>query len=135
MATTRYHGKNGRIALAASGTGNRTTVASINAWTLNKSVDYAEVTSFGDANKTYVAGLPDLSGTASGFWDSADTAMLTASDSTAGVPMILYPSTTAGISYFYGDGFIDYSINVPVSGAVTFTANFKAAGSWSRTGL
>lgn len=131
MATTRYHGKAGRVALAASGTGNKSTVASIASWNLNKATDYAEVTSFGDTNKTYVAGLPDVSGTISGFFDSADTAMLTASETTAGFPMVLYPSTNASSIYHYGDAFIDFQITVPVSGAVSITGNFKAAGSWS----
>ena len=94
--------------------------------------DKVEVTSFGDANKTYVQGLKDLTGTLSGFWDETDTKMFNAADSTTGCKLYLYPSSDAISKYFYGPAWLDASINVGVNGAVTMSGNFSANGSWGQ---
>jgi hypothetical protein len=127
----RYHGRKGDVKISTSGTGNASTIA-LTEWTLNMATDKVEVTSFGDANKTYVQGLKDLTGTLSGVWDSAVDSLFTASDSTDGLKMYLYPSTDAATKYWYGPAWLDASVNVSVSGAVTIAGNFVANGSWGR---
>ena len=94
--------------------------------------DKEEVTSFGDPNKTYVIGLKDVQGTLSAFWDSASDALFDAADSADGLKLYLYPASTAATIYFYGPAFLDASIDVPVSGAVTVSGNFVASGAWGR---
>ena len=131
MATTRYHGKSGRIAVSSTGTGSKTTVASMSGWKLSKKTDKAEVTSFGDSNKVYVQGLPDVSGTLTGWFDTADSAMLTASESADGANLILYQSTNAAGFYHYGPAWLDYDIDCSVSGPIAISVSFVAAGSWS----
>jgi hypothetical protein len=46
--------------------------------------------------------------------------------------MYLYPSTDAATKYWYGPAWLDASVNVSVSGAVTIAGNFVANGSWGR---
>jgi hypothetical protein len=94
--------------------------------------DKVEVTAFGDTNKVYVQGLRDIKGTISGFWDSADDSLFDASESADGMKLYLYPASTAPTIYFYGPAFLDASIAVSVTGAVTVTGNFAANGAWSR---
>jgi hypothetical protein len=101
-------------------------------WTLNMTTDKTEVTSFGDANKTYVQGLKDLAGTLSGFWDSANDALFDAADSADGVRLYLYPSADAPTIYWYGPAWLDASISVGVGGAVSVSGSFVANGSWGR---
>lgn len=128
----RYHGKKGKVYMSTSGTGNAVAVASLSSWSIDQSTDKAETTAFGDANKTYVQGLPDISGSLSGFFDDADTTLFSGSGSADGVKMYLYPSTDAPSVYWYGPAWVDYSIEVGVGDAVSLSADFAANGSWGR---
>lgn len=128
----RYHGKSGVVYGSTSASGDAVQLASLSAWSLDMSTDKQEVTAFGDANKTYVQGLRDIKGTISGFWDSADDSLFDASESTDGLKLYLYPSSTASSIYFYGPAFIDASINVTAGGAVSVSGNFVASGAWGR---
>jgi hypothetical protein len=94
--------------------------------------DKVEVTSFLDANKTYVQGLKDISGSLSGFWEDSQDALFDAADSADGVKVYLYPNNLAPTVYFYGPAWVDASITVGVSAAVAVSANLVANGSWSR---
>jgi hypothetical protein len=128
----RYHGNKGVVYGSVTGTGTAVNMVSLSAWTLDMATDKVEVTAFGDLNKTYVQGLRDIKGTLSGFWDSSDDSLFDASESADGMKLYLYPASTAATIYFYGPAFIDASINVSVSGAVSVSGNFVANGSWSR---
>jgi hypothetical protein len=128
----RYHGNKGVVYGSIVGTGVATNFISLSAWSLDMATDKVEVTSFGDVNKAYVQGLRDIKGTISGFWDSADDSLFDASESADGMKLYLYPASTAPTIYFYGPAFLDASISVSVSGAVTVTGNFAASGAWSR---
>lgn len=125
-----YPGRKGVVYLSTTGSGNATNVIKLNQWTLNRTTDKIEVTAFGDANKTYVQGLPDLQGTFSGFWDDTEAKPFTAASSADGVKLYLYPSADATSKYAYGPAWMDVSIDTSVSGAVTISGNFAANGSW-----
>lgn len=127
----RYHGGKGRVMMSTTAAGAAVAIT-LAGWTLSRTTDRAEVTSFGDANKTYVQGLPDVTGNVNGFADSADDRLFDASESTDGVKMYLYISTDALGIYFYGPAWVDASIEVPVGGAVTMSGSFAANGSWGR---
>lgn len=128
-----YAGRKGVVYLSTTGSGNASSVLKINQWTINRTTDKIEVTAFGDANKTYVQGLPDLQGTFSGFWDDGESKPFTAAASTDGVKMYLYPSSDAPSKYWYGPAWLDVSMDVGVSGAATISASFAANGSWGNT--
>jgi hypothetical protein len=128
----RYHGKGGVVYMSSTGSGTAINVASLSEWTLNMATDKVEVTAFGDANKTYVQGLKDITGSLSGFWEDSQDALFDGADSSDGVKVYLYPSSLAPTVYFYGPAWVDASINVGVNGAVGITANMVANGSWSR---
>ena len=113
-----------------SSTGVATLVIKLNAWTLNLATDKFEVTSFADTNKTYVQGLKDIQGTIGGFWDDTETKPFAGAASSNGVKLYLYPDSTTATKYAYGVAWLDASIETPVNGAVTLSANFAAANSW-----
>lgn len=127
----KYHGRKGVVYISTSGSGEASSI-SLTEWSLNKASDRVDVTSFGDTNKTYVQGLQDLQGSFSGFWDHADTKLFTAADSSDGIKMYLYPSSDASGIYFYGPAWLDASISVSVSGAVSITGTFAANGAWGQ---
>lgn len=128
-----YAGRKGVIYLSTTGSGNASTVIKMNAWTVNRTTDKIEVTAFGDANKTYVQGLPDVQGTFSGFWDDSESKPFTAAGSSDGVKLYLYPSSDSTSKYWYGPAWLDLSMEVGVNGAVSLSGSFAANGSWGNT--
>jgi hypothetical protein len=128
----RYPGRNGVIYLSPTGTGVAVNVISMAQWNLDMSTDKIDVTAFGDANKVSVQGLKNVEGEISGFWDNADDSIFDGADSTDGVKLYLYPSSNAPTFYWYGPAWLDASIEVGVSDAVTVSGSFSAAGSWGR---
>lgn len=106
----------------------------MSAWSISLARDRVEVTAFGDTNKQYVQGLPDVSGTFSGFWDDTEDTMFTAADSADGTKIYLYPdAANAATKYWYGPAFLDISdVTTEVSGAVTAAGTFIAKGNWGR---
>lgn len=128
----RYHGKSGVVYMSTSGSGNASSVAQISSWSIDRATDKAEVTAFGDTNKVYVQGLPDMKGSFSGFWDDTETKIFTGADSTDGVKMYLYPSSNASTAYWYGTAWIDAKMDVGVSDSVKVSVDWVAAGAWSR---
>lgn len=127
----RHAGRYGRVMMSTSAGGVASVVVSLNTWNIDRSTDTTETTSFGDPNKTYVQGLPDVSGSFGGFWDDASTLIFAAAKSSDGVKLYLYPDFVNNPgAYFYGPAWLDASINVEVGGAIGITANFRANGAW-----
>lgn len=134
----RLHGKNGQVEIVD--VSPAVVIASLNKWNLNMGRDYVEVTSFGDTNKEYVPGLPDISGSLGGFLDLSDgspaedgsEALFDAAEGDTPVTLKLTPSTNFATRYWKGLAYLDVSIDVAVNGAVTLAGNFKAAGPWTR---
>lgn len=127
----KYAGRKGRVLIGTT-VGGAAVQVTLAEWSLDMTSDRFEVTSFQDANKVYVQGLKDLSGSFSGFWDHAETTLFDAADASGAVNMYLYPSTDAAGIYWYGTAFIDASISVPVGGAVAISGSFAAASSWGK---
>lgn len=127
----RYHGRKGKVYISTTGTGTAANIGSLSSWSLNMATDKVDVTSFGDANKTYVQGLADLSGSFEGFFDDTTIANLdTARSSSDGIKVYLYPSSDAAGLYWYGPAWLDMSLTDAVGDAVKLSANFVANGSW-----
>jgi hypothetical protein len=133
----RIHGSKGSVELGVS---PPVVIASLNSFNLNMSRDRVDVTAFQDTNKQYVQGLPDISGDYSGFYDagegSPDNGNLVLFDVAEGdsaVVLKLTPSTLASGNYWSGLAFLDASVAVSATGAVTISGSFVAAGPWSRT--
>lgn len=128
-----YHGRKGIVYISTTGSGNAALVLNLTDWSLDMSTDTVEVTSFGDTNKVYVQGLPDISGQFSGFWNDLEDKLFTAAASADGCKIYLYPSADAPTKYFYGPAWLSVSVSTSVSDAVKTTASFVANGAWKRT--
>ena len=125
-----YPGRNGIIYMSSSGTGAASPVLHMSAWSIDRTQDTIETTSFGDPNKTYVPSLPDVQGTISGFWDDAETKIIAGALSSDGVKLYIYPSTNAPSKYAYGPAWISPSFESGVGDAVTVSIDFSANGAW-----
>ena len=131
---SRYHGKTGRIYVSVDASATAEPVVSMSAWSLALPRDRVDVTAFGDANKQKVQGLPDISGSFSGWFDDSEDALYTAADSSDGAKIYLYPDAeNAPLAYWYGTAWIDISeVTAGVAEAVAVSASFEAAGAWQR---
>lgn len=128
MAT--HAGRTGVMYFSTSGSGTATNVIKMNAFTINKTTDKIEVTAFGDANKTYVQGLPDLQVQFSGFWDDTETKPFAGAASSDGIKAYLYPDSTVSSKYAAGPAWLDCSLDTDVAGSVKISGNLAANGSW-----
>lgn len=136
ITNSRLHGNAGQVALAS------VTIASLSKWDLNIAHDDAEVTSFGDTNKSYVRGLPDYKGNIAGAMDFSSSSpndgnspLFDAIEGGAAATLKLVPSSVVAANYWSGSAWLDGSVSVDVKGAVTIGASFKpAASDWDRAG-
>ncbi len=129
---SRYHGGTGVIYLSVTGSGNAIATIALSQWSLDRATDKVDVTAFGDTNKQYVQGLPDIKGAIAGWFDSADDALFDGAASADGIKLYLYPSSLAPTIYHYGPAWLDASIEVDVKGAIGVKGSFVAAGAWGR---
>lgn len=133
MPSVKYHGRRGVVYLSASLAVAASLAGTIRGFTLDLSRDYPEVTEFGDANKTYVVGLPSFQGTLDGFFASDQSPIMSAQASVTGCNIYLYPSQDAPARWVGGPAFLDATIRSAVDQAVVETANFRAQGAWTNS--
>ena len=91
----------------------------MNKWNLDLKRDRADVTSFGDRNKSYVQGLPDIAGSLGGFWDAPNVELFDVALGEEPAFLKLVPSSLDTTYFFSGMAFIDANIDVDSGGAVT----------------
>lgn len=130
----RIHGRNGRVYMNITSGGTAEPIAFLSSWSISFAVDKAEVTAFGDANKVYVAGLPDASGEFSGFYDDATAQTYTAATDGVARKFYLYPSTLTNGQYWWGTVLPDFSVNAAVGGAAEISSSWNAASAIAKVG-
>lgn len=131
---SRHSGRNARVMMAIASGGTAETIPGVNHWTLAATTGRTPVTAFGDANVTYVTQLPDASGTFGGWWDDTSKATYTAALDGVKRKAYFYEDIVANPTlYLFGEVFPDFSQDVPVDGAVSFTASWAAAGPMIKT--
>jgi hypothetical protein len=135
MAAGRKHGSGGEIRMDPTGGATAAAVGDLNAWTLDMARDQVDVSAFGDSNKQYVLGLPDVKGTYGGWWNSASSPdLFVVAQGKTPVLLELVPAVDDNTFFFTGPAYLDASINVSATGAVSISGNFVAAGDWGLEG-
>lgn len=130
----RIHGRNGAVYMNLASGGTPEPIAFLNSWSISAQTDKADVTAFGDANKVYVAGLPDSSGEFSGFYDDATVQTYTAAVDGVARKFYLYPSRLTNTQYWWGTILPDFSVNAGVGGAAEISASWNAASAIQKQG-
>lgn len=131
----RISGRRGRIYLGiANDSATAEPLPFFAKWTINHTTDKTEVTAFGDDNKTYVSGLPDASGSFSGFYDDATAQTYTAATDGLARKFYLYPSTLTNTQYWFGTILPDITVEGDVGGAVTVSSSWNAASKIQKIG-
>lgn len=127
----KLHGKNGAIVLGSALPGG-IKVATKTEWSLQRNRDYVDATTFGNTNRTYLAGLPNVQGTFAGLLDVSGDLLLNAATSDV-VQIYLYADAEAATPLLIanGPGFIDGTVNASVTDAIRYTGEFRAQGDWT----
>jgi len=100
-------------------------VASINKFTIDFGRDNEDVTCFGDVNKVYVLGLPNVEGDIEGVWDETTSPeFLRIALGDVPVTLKLIPSTNAPTYFFTGQAYLSTALDCPADGAVTLSGSF-----------
>ena len=129
----RRHGSKGSVEMDSTGVGTTyAPVAALNEWKLDLKRDRADATCFGDTNKQYVQGLPDIAGDLAGVWDETESpALFDVALGDTAVMLKLIPSTIAPTYFFSGLAYLDASIEVKADGVITIKGSFAGAGPWT----
>lgn len=131
----RNAGRNGAVYMALTSGGSAEPVTFQATWSIAFATDKFDVTSLGDSNKVYVAGLPDASGDFSGFWDDATVQTFTAAQDGVARKFYLYPKAPASTGpYWFGTVLVDHSVDGGVGGAINVKASWNAASTVARVG-
>jgi hypothetical protein len=130
----RLHGRKGRFYFDPAGGGAASPLPFVAKWTLQQATDKAEVTAMGDTNKIYVSGMPDASGSVSGFYDDSTAQTYTAAIDGLARKFYLYPSILTNTQYWFGTAIFDITVAGGVDGPVTFDASWSAASDVAKVG-
>jgi hypothetical protein len=123
-------GRNGVVKYDAAGT-TPVEIISVNNFKISWKTPKQDVSCFGDPNKVYVPGLPDVQGTLAGFWNSADTTMFEAALADTPGLLELTPNDTEPLFKFSGLAYLDADLDVKVDSAPTVSGTWMAAGPWT----
>jgi hypothetical protein len=108
-----------------------TEILSLNSWKLSLKTAKEDVTCFQDPNKIYVPGIPDVSGSLGGFFNSSELRLVAAAN--AAVPGFLQLGNNSVLDaaiLFSGLAWMDCDIDCSLS-APKITGSFMAAGPWA----
>lgn len=130
-AGTKLHGKNGAIYLGAAKGSGGIKVATKTEWSLQRNRDYVDATTFGDTNRTYLAGLPNVQGTFAGMLDVSGDLLLNAATSDATQIYLYADDGSSPVLIANGPGFIDGTVSANVTDAIRYTGEFRAQGAWT----
>lgn len=129
------HGRKGRLYVAiASSAASAEPIANLRSFSIDFSTDDVEVTAFGDTNKVYVSGLPDVSGSFAGFYDTAGAQLYTAAIDGDVRNFYLYPTNNTTGTYWMGKGIFDFAIEQAVDDSVKISGSFKGASAVTKIG-
>lgn len=125
----RISGARGRLYAAITSAGTAAPIAFLSELSFDMSTEQFEVTAFEDTTKTYVAGKPDAKGTYKGFYDTSVAGGQFYAAATDGVArkFYVYEDCNTLTSYFFGTGFFDQKLGIPMNGAVTLEGSITPA--------
>ncbi len=133
---TRRHGQHGAlyVDISSAANGSAVPVATISEHQVQFVTAKQEVTAYEDANKVYVSGKPDASGSYKGFLDTSTDQLYYAATGGQGRKFYHYVDTVNDATkYFFGTAIFDMTITQTVTGSVDISGTWAASGVISRT--
>jgi hypothetical protein len=136
MAPNFKHGRGALFKMTDSAAATINYSSGLDDCSLSRSLDTAEVTTFGDSDKNYIPGLRDSSFSVSGHWASTYAKKL---DASLGHSTLLtwtyWPESTAtGSLFFTGAGILTgYEVGSPVGDKVSMSFSVQCSGAITRS--
>ena len=130
----RIAGRNGRVYIGLASGGTAEPLTFVAKWSLNAKTNKIDVTAMGDTNHVYVNGLPDASGSVSGWYDDATVQTYTAATDGVARKFYLYPSLSTATQYWFGTVLPDFNVESDVDGAVGMSFDWAAASTIAKQG-
>ena len=121
---TTYTGNSGVVRIDSNNIGE------VVSFDINEAADRVEDTALGDTNRTYKAGLQDVSGTITCHWDPGDTTGQDLMTPGASVNLVLWPQGA-------GTGNEEWTVTatiLSVQTSVTFNEIIEAVFEWAAAG-
>jgi hypothetical protein len=130
----RIHGRSGLVFVGASMGAAASPVAYMSSWDISFAGDWSDVTPHQNLNLEYAAGLADVTGDFSGFYDDASVQLY--ADARDGLPrsFYLYPDWAADpAQYWFGELIAAFTLSGGVTSPVSVKATWKAASDIHRS--
>ncbi len=119
-----------KLQVAPSSPEAPTEILSLNAWKLSLKTAKQDITCFQDPNKVYVPGIPDVSGSLGGFFNSSELRLVAAANAaTPGFLQLGNDSVADPTILFSGLAWMDCDIDCSLS-APKIAGTFMAGGPW-----
>ena len=125
------HGKGTKFKIDTGGDVLTDISAYVNNVDVSWEVDTPETTTFGNDDRTYVAGLKNATISIAGFWDATLDAVIVSQPGIAAALDFEYgpAGLSTGAVKYSGDCFLTgYSPGSPVDGVATFSADYQVTG-------
>lgn len=133
--SNRFHARSGILYVSPTNGAAAVHLANISEFTMDSTSDRVDVTSMTDTTKTYVQGLPDSSGSFSGFRQSGAKQMLAAAQDGLARSWYFYEQSDTATAYFFGTAFFDFSSTWSVGDAAKMSGTWAAATPTYSSGL
>jgi hypothetical protein len=131
----RIHGRSGVAYLSRLSGDPASPVAFLSDWTVEFTRTVSDVTSITDTQVIYAASVTGVTGSFTGFYDTATVQTYAAA--VDGLPrnLFLYPVTADRAQFFTGPVLPDYALGAGVTSAAALTVTWSATGPFLRSGL
>jgi hypothetical protein len=132
---TRIHGRSGVAYLSRLSGDPASPVAFISDWTVEFTRVVSDVTSVVDTQHVWTAAITGVTGSFTGFFDTATAQSYSAA--VDGLPrnLFLYPDLTDTVRFFTGPVLPDYAVGGGATSAVSLAVSWTATGPFTRSGL
>lgn len=97
-------------------------------WSASIQRDKVDVSTFADSWKRYTAGLPQVTGSFEGLYNSGSSNP--AIQSVTGGNVVQLSFVASNIVVAYGSAWLDMSVQASVNDAVKCSGNFQSTGPW-----
>jgi hypothetical protein len=129
----RAAGKNARLYAAILSTGAAELIPYCQKWSVDFTTDFVDLTVNGDSNRVYGSSAPQITGTYTGFLDTATAQLYTAAQDGLSRRWYLYGSTPSSSgAYWFGTAVFDWKTDADVGGPCKMDGHWWAQDFWSK---